>query len=111
MGRISLSSKDNFPVSATCSKFQSPFPLPLEAGLLERPLIHLVVLSSKSTVEFTNAADGRHVELEVKGDWWDRSANITCGGQPVAHISRSYFNVSEIFGDKQTVSIPFGLDL
>jgi uncharacterized protein YxjI len=68
------------------------------------------VLSSKSTVEFTNAADGRHVELEVKGDWWDRSANITCGGQPVAHISRSYFNMREIFGDKQTVSIPFGLD-
>jgi uncharacterized protein YxjI len=68
------------------------------------------VLSSKSTVEFTNAADGQHVELEVKGDWWDRSANITCGGQPVAHISRSYFNMREIFGDKQTVSIPFGLD-
>lgn len=51
---------------------------------------------------FKNAADGRHVEMEVKGDWFDRSAEITCGGQPVAHISRSFFNVREIFADKQT---------
>ena len=110
MGRISLLSKDNFPVSASCSEFQSSigtFSFPTETNLLERPLIPFAVLSSKSTVEFTNAADGRHVELEVKGDWWDRSANITCGGQPVAHISRSYFNMREIFGDKQTVSVPF----
>ena len=84
----------------------APFPFPPQTCLLEHPLIPLVVLSSKSTVEFTNAADGRHVELEVKGDWWDRSANIACGGQPVAHISRSYFNMREIFGDKQTVSMP-----
>jgi uncharacterized protein YxjI len=60
------------------------------------------VLSSKSTVEFKNAADGRHVELEVKGDWFDRSAEITCGGQAVAHIGRSFFNVHQIFADKQT---------
>lgn len=44
------------------------------------------------------------VELEVKGDWFDRSASITFGGRPVAHISRSFFNVRQIFGDKQTVS-------
>jgi hypothetical protein len=43
------------------------------------------------------------VELEVKGDWFDRSASITFGGRPVAHISRSFFNVRQIFGDKQTV--------
>jgi uncharacterized protein YxjI len=60
------------------------------------------VLASKSLVVFKNAADGRNVELEVKGDWFDRSASITCGGQPVAHISRSFFNVREIFADKQT---------
>jgi uncharacterized protein YxjI len=60
------------------------------------------VISSKSEVVFKNAADGRPVELEVKGDWFDRSAEITCGGQPVAHIGRSFFNVREIFADKQT---------
>lgn len=63
------------------------------------------VLSSHSTVEFTNASDGRQVELEVKGDWLDRSANITFGGEPVANIGRSFFNIREIFADKQTVRI------
>jgi len=62
------------------------------------------LLSSQSTVEFTNAADGRHVELEVKGDWFGRSASITCGGTPVAHIGRSFFNLREILADKETVS-------
>jgi len=60
------------------------------------------ILSSKSTCEFTNASDGRHVELEIKGDWWDRSASITFGGEPVAHISRSFFNMRQIFADKDT---------
>jgi len=60
------------------------------------------VIGSKSQVLFKNAADGRHVEIEVKGDWFDRSAEISCGGQPVAHISRSIFNVRQIFADKQT---------
>ncbi|KAK4695656.1 hypothetical protein P7C71_g2126, partial [Lecanoromycetidae sp. Uapishka_2] len=60
------------------------------------------VLASKSTVHFKNASDGHEVELEVRGDWFDRSANITFGGQPVAHISRSFFNVREIFADKDT---------
>lgn len=53
---------------------------------------------------FKNAADGAEIELEVKGDWIDRSAEITTGGRPVASISRSFFNVRQIFGEKQTVS-------
>jgi uncharacterized protein YxjI len=71
------------------------------------------VLSTKSQVVFKNAADGRPVELDVKGDWFDRSAQITCGGQAVAHISRSFFNVREIFADKQTyfVKCAPGVDL
>jgi uncharacterized protein YxjI len=60
------------------------------------------VFSSKSTVVFKNAADGRPVELEVKGYWFDRSAEITCGGQAVAHIGRSFFNIRQVFADKQT---------
>ncbi|EXJ79426.1 hypothetical protein A1O3_08928 [Capronia epimyces CBS 606.96] len=77
------------------------------------PRCSVLVLSSKSTVHFTNQADGNDVELEVKGDWFDRSASITFGGRPVAHISRSFFNVRQIFGDKQTyfVTVAPGVDL
>jgi uncharacterized protein YxjI len=64
---------------------------------------HFAVGKSRSTCEFKNAADGQHIELEIKGDWFDRSATIEVGGRPVAHISRKFFNVREIFGDKQTV--------
>ncbi|KAB8339194.1 hypothetical protein FH972_022128 [Carpinus fangiana] len=63
---------------------------------------HFSLLSSKSSVHFTNAADGQQVELEVKGDWFDRSATITYGGRPVAQIQRSFMNYRQIFGDKQT---------
>lgn len=67
---------------------------------------HFSVGSSKSTVEFVNNIDRTPVTLYVKGDWFDRSANITLGeeGRVVAAISRSFFNAREIFGDKQTVS-------
>ena len=66
---------------------------------------HFSMLSSHSTAHFKNASDDQPVELEIKGDWFDRSASITWGGRPVAHISRSFFNVRQIFGDKQTVSL------
>ncbi|WPH01144.1 LURP-one-related [Acrodontium crateriforme] len=74
---------------------------------------HLKLMGSKSTVEFVNEVDKSPVELEVKGDWMDRSASITWGGRPVAHINRSYFNVREIFGDKQTyfVTVAANVDL
>lgn len=73
----------------------------------------VLVLSSRSTVHFLNASDGQEAELEVKGDWFDRSADITFGGRPVAHISRSFFNVRQIFGEKQTyfVTVAPGVDL
>lgn len=61
------------------------------------------MIGSKSKVKFKNAADGRDVELEVKGSWLGRSADITLGGQPVAEISRSFFSLKEIFTDKDTV--------
>ncbi|KAE9966180.1 hypothetical protein BLS_007183 [Venturia inaequalis] len=84
-----------------------------DGSVLFRVKGHFSVLSSKSTVEFTNAADGRHVELEVKGDWFDRSATITYGGQQVASIGRSFFNIREVFADKQTyfVKVAPGVDL
>ena len=67
---------------------------------------HWKMIGSRSTVHFKNSADNINVELEIKGDWIDRSAAITYGGRPVAHISRSFFNVREMFGDKQTVRPP-----
>ena len=63
------------------------------------------LMGSKSVVVFKNAADGKDVELEVNGDWLDRSAEITFEGKVVASISRKFFNAREFFGDKQTVSL------
>jgi uncharacterized protein YxjI len=67
---------------------------------------HFSLGSSKSSVHFKNAADGQEIELDLKGDWFDRSATITLGGRPVAEVKRSYFNVRQLWGDKQTVSYP-----
>jgi len=74
---------------------------------------HFSIGKSHSTCEFKNFADGQKVELEIHGDWFDRSARIEFGGRPVAHISRSFFNVREIFGDKQSyfVSVAPNVDL
>ncbi|CAF9935573.1 MAG: hypothetical protein ALECFALPRED_006486 [Alectoria fallacina] len=60
------------------------------------------VLANESTVTFKNESDGRNVELDVRGTWYDRSASVTFGGEPVAHISRSIFNMREILADKDT---------
>lgn len=60
--------------------------------------------SSKSTVKFVNAADKTPIELQVKGDWFDRSASIKLGERVVAQVMRSFANAREIFGGKQTVS-------
>ena len=65
---------------------------------------HFKLMGSRSTVTFKNASDGKEVELEVKGDWLDRSAEILYEGKVVASISRKFFNAREFFGDQQTVS-------
>lgn len=65
------------------------------------------------TVKFVNAVDGRRVKLEVKGEWVNRSAVVTCEGQPVASISRNFFNVRQIFTNRQTyfVKVAPGVDV
>ena len=55
---------------------------------------------------FTNASDGKPIELVCRGDWFDRKATITLGDRVVAQIGRSFFNVREFFGNKQSVSKP-----
>jgi uncharacterized protein YxjI len=72
---------------------------------------HFSVGRSRSTVEFINNADRRAMELEVKGDWLDRSATITLADRVVAQISRSLINVREVIGDKQTVSVTPSLSI
>jgi uncharacterized protein YxjI len=68
---------------------------------------HFSIGSSKSSIHFKNASDGRDLELNLKGDWFDRSAAITLAGRPVAEISRKMLNAREMFGSKQTVSFLF----
>ncbi|KIW21128.1 hypothetical protein PV08_01708 [Exophiala spinifera] len=74
---------------------------------------HFSVLSSKSTIHFQNQADGSQIELDLKGNWLNRSATITLAGRPVAHISRSFMNARQIFGGQQTyfVTVAPGVDL
>jgi hypothetical protein len=67
-------------------------------------IIILVVGTSKMIATFQNASNNAPIELLIKGDWFDRSANITMGNVVVATISRSFVNMGQIFGDKQTVS-------
>ncbi|GAB7359315.1 hypothetical protein MBLNU230_g5966t1 [Neophaeotheca triangularis] len=74
---------------------------------------HFSLGSSKSSVHFTNASDGRTVELDLKGDWLDRSADITLGGQPVARVERQFMNAREMLGGQQTyfVTVAPNVDL
>ncbi|KAF7193977.1 Protein LURP-one-related 10 [Pseudocercospora fuligena] len=74
---------------------------------------HFSLGSSKSTVEFVNNSDRTTVELQVKGDWFDRTANISLGDRVVAQISRSFFNAREVLDDKQTyfVTVAPNVDL
>ena len=70
-------------------------------------------MSSKSTIHFTNASTGQAMELDLKGDWLDRSAQVTLQGRPVASISRSFMNFGQLVSDRQTyyVSCAPGVDL
>jgi uncharacterized protein YxjI len=56
-------------------------------------------------VTFQNlASDNANIELYIRGDWLDKSANITIGdgGAVIAQISRKIFNARELLGGKQT---------
>ena len=65
---------------------------------------HFKLIGTHSTCTFKNASDGKDCEIEVKGDWIDRSAEMKWNGQVVASIARSFANVREILGGQQTVS-------
>jgi len=74
----------------------------------------LSVGKAKLECKFENRAnDGRKLEMQLRGDWFDRSAEITLDGVPVARIARSFFNMREMMSDKQTyyLSVAAGVDV
>lgn len=65
-------------------------------------------------VTFKNrASNGADIELMIRGDWLDRSAQITMGDVVVAQISRKMFNARELLGGQQTYycTVAPGVDL
>ncbi|CAE6464152.1 unnamed protein product [Rhizoctonia solani] len=63
---------------------------------------HFSLTGAKLDVQFKNAADGRQVQFDLRGSFFDRSAEVTVNGQPVARISRQFLNSGELLFDQQT---------
>ncbi|CAO1635824.1 unnamed protein product [Jaminaea pallidilutea] len=61
-------------------------------------------IGTKLKVVFKNTAGrGEEMKLELRGDLFDRKAEITMeSGQPVARVSRDFVNAGQLFFDKQT---------
>ncbi|KAF8606972.1 DUF567-domain-containing protein [Ceratobasidium sp. AG-I] len=74
---------------------------------------HFSLTGAKLDVSFTNASDNRPVVFELKGSFFDRSAEITMGGQPVARISRQFMNSGQLLFDQQTyfLTVAPGVDV
>jgi uncharacterized protein YxjI len=53
---------------------------------------------------FMNHSTNQEVTIELRGDMWGGSADLSLEGRPVAQISRQLFNMREAFLDQQTVS-------
>jgi uncharacterized protein YxjI len=63
---------------------------------------------------FTNlASDNRQVVLNIRGEWFDRSAEIKMGDVTVAHIARSFLNARQLLANQDTyyVTVAPGVDL
>jgi len=74
---------------------------------------HFSMTGANLDVSFINASDNRLVKFELKGSFFDRSAEITMGGQPVARISRQFMNSGELLFDQQTyfLTVAPGVDV
>ncbi|CAK9780411.1 hypothetical protein CC85DRAFT_283526 [Cutaneotrichosporon oleaginosum] len=105
------------PLYSLRSKLMTIFNVQIGEDANEKELFrvrsHSLSLGSKLTVTFTNAITGQPVELNIKGDMFGMGSVIRCNGQPIAQISREYFNAAQIFGDQQTyfVTVAPGVDL
>ncbi|KAJ1303287.1 hypothetical protein OPQ81_011484 [Rhizoctonia solani] len=73
---------------------------------------HFSFTGAKMDVAFRNASDGRQIQFDLRGSFFDRSAEITVDGQPVARISRQFLNSGEILFNQQTyyLTIAPGVD-
>lgn len=88
------------------SFFHSSLPHPLSPLIASLPPLPIVG-TTRLTAHFHNSAsDNSSIDLECKGDWFDRSAVITIAGsdRAVGQISRSGLNARQVFADQQTVS-------
>lgn len=55
--------------------------------------------------EFVNHSTGKETTIDLRGDFWGGSGDLTVeGGPTVAQITRSMMNMREVFTDNQTVS-------
>ncbi|EIN04318.1 hypothetical protein PUNSTDRAFT_93048 [Punctularia strigosozonata HHB-11173 SS5] len=68
---------------------------------------------TKLTCSFHNPTTGRDEELVLKGDFFDRKAEITYNDVPVARIGRKFFNAGQLLFDDQTyiLTVAPGVDL
>lgn len=74
------------------------------------------LLGSKATATFTSSQTGQEESLQMKGNWFDSSADITDnnqGGVVVARIDRKLLSGKDIFFGQQTyaVQIAPGVDM
>ncbi|KAK4686592.1 hypothetical protein P7C73_g3534, partial [Tremellales sp. Uapishka_1] len=73
-----------------------------------------LALGTKMIATFVNKSTNAPITLELRGDFWGGSADISIEGGPViAQISRKLFNARELFVSKQTyfVTVAPGVDL
>ncbi|WVQ85740.1 hypothetical protein IAT38_007907 [Cryptococcus sp. DSM 104549] len=74
----------------------------------------IISLGTSMTATFIDAATNKELVVDLRGDFWGGSADLSVEGGPViAQISRKLFNAREFFGDKQTyfVTVAPGVDL
>ncbi|CCO30763.1 hypothetical protein BN14_04793 [Rhizoctonia solani AG-1 IB] len=70
-----------------------------------RPILNIqnkLLTIHRQDVQFKNAADGRQVQFDLRGSFFDRNAEVTVDGQPVARISRQFMNSGQLLFDQQT---------
>jgi hypothetical protein len=56
----------------------------------------------KLSCTFRNPTTGQDEELHLKGDFFDRKAEITWNDIPVARIGRKFLNAGQLLFDDQT---------
>ena len=81
------------PIELPFSSYSRVCTFPLDAPHLPQSSLikppKTPVLTSASTVTFKNESDGKDVELDVRGTWYDRSASVTFSGERTSRAACS----------------------